>query len=131
MSASRWIEVQVEQPFLKAEAGGVAGEPGGPVSFRLYGDLPGLSSQARGEAFVDGLAQAEPAVAERLSRLLPELLRHEESLFEWLSQGDHAKRFVDDPVGSFTEAVPEFPADLMADLRTVAQDLAASQGGAR
>jgi hypothetical protein len=131
MSASRWIEVQVEQPFLKAEAGGPATEPGGPVAFRLYGDLPGLPSEARGEAFVGKLAQAEPALAERLGRLMPELLRHEEALFEWMSHGDHAKRFVEDPVGAFAEAVPG-SAELVAELRTVAQDLSASsQGGAR
>ena len=132
MSASRWIEVQVDQPLLKAE-GGAAAEPGAPVAFRLYGDLPGLPSQERGEAFVDGLAKTDPALAARLGRLLPELLRHEEDLFEWLSRGaDHARRFVEDPVGALAEAVPDFSAELMADLRTVAQDLStSSQGGAR
>jgi len=126
MSASRWIEVQVDQPLLKT-AGGAAAKPGAPIAFRLYGDLPGLPSQTRGEAFVGGLAKGNPALAERLSRILPELIRHEESLFEWLSRGDdHAKRFVENPVEAFAEAVPDFSAELMADLRTVAQELSAS-----
>jgi hypothetical protein len=137
MSAGRSIEVRIDSPRLKAAGG--AGQtpdpsPDGPVVFQFHGDFPGIPTTARAQQFVGGLAQTDPRLAERLGGLLPALLSHEATLFEWLSRDeDHGRRFVEDPVGAFAEAVPDLSPQLMADLRAVAQDLAAisTEGGAR
>jgi hypothetical protein len=129
MSASRSIEVKLDGRQLKA-LGGAPGA-GGPVAFRLHGDLPGLPTAARGDAFVTAVAEKDPVLAERLGRLMPALLSHEAELFEWLSRGeDHGRRFVEDPAGALAEAVPGLPPQLMTDLRAVAQELTA-KGGTR
>jgi hypothetical protein len=131
MSTSRSIEVRIDGQRLKALGGASGRGPSAPVAFRLHGDLPGLPTAARGEAFVAGLAKADPQLAERLGRLMPALLSHEAQLFEWLSRGDdHGRRFVEDPAGALAEAIPDLSPRLMADLRAVAQDLS-TLGGTR
>lgn len=131
MSASRMVEVTIDGRPLQAAAGALAKGPEVPVAFRIYGDLPGLPTEARCDAFVEGLAKKDPALAERLGRLMPELLCHEAELFEWMSCGDeHCRRFVEDPVDALAEAIPGLSPRLMEDLQTVAQALSA-QGGLR
>ena len=137
MSAGRSFKVKIDGPRLKA-AGGAGKTPDpsndGPVVFQFHGDLPGVPTAARARQFVGSLAQTDLGLADRLGGLLPALLSHEAALFEWLSRDeDHGRRFVEDPMGAFAEAVPDLSPQLLADLRAVAQGLAAisTEGGTR
>src|SRR5262245_42563265 len=108
MSAGRSIEVRLDGRRLKTAGGASGNGPETPVVFRLHGDLPGIPTAVRAQQFVDGLAPANPALAERLGRLMPALLSHEAVLFEWMARDEkHGRRFVEDPAAALAEAVPD------------------------
>lgn len=134
MSARRSIEVRLDGRRLKTAGGAPGNGPETPMAFRLHGDLPGIPTAVRAQQFVGELAPTNPALAERLGRLMPALLSHEAALFEWMSRDEeHGRRFVEDPAAALVEAVPDLSPQLMADLRAVARDLAttSTMGGTR